>query len=276
MQSHLLLTIDFEMTGYETGIPSSRFPLITRSLLQWLDSLEVKSTFFCVGHVLEKHPELIQAIAASGHEIAAHGWRHTPLDKLTSDDLKKDLDLFLDCANKLGLNCISGYRAPFFSLTSKTQWALDIIRQAGFSYDSSMLPARTILYGFPDANPHPHRLDNGLIEIPITVWQPLSGFGFKSGIPILGGTYLRLLPHIAIKQLINRPPANNKPLVGYFHPYDIDTELNGVNAFDNNPIYNALLNIGQKNMRQKINLLLKDRKTQTIASWIDANRESLQ
>lgn len=263
----LLLTVDFELTGYE-GDALQRFPAATHDLLDWFERHQVQATFFCVGELLERFPELVHQIAARGHEIACHGWRHIPLTELDPRALQQDLSAFQQCAQRLGLSPVEGYRAPFFSLTPATAWALDVIREAGFVYDSSAVPARTLLHGYPAMGQEPRRLANGLLEIPVSVLTPLSSLGCRWGVPALGGTYLRLLPPALWLNCEALRQGNNlRPPMAYLHPYDLDRSLDSINAFPGNPLYNALLKLGRGGMPARIERLLEGRRSLSIRSW---------
>jgi len=276
MTQTVLLTIDFELTGYESSELAKQFISNTQRLLQSLKDSQSQATFFCVGNTLTEYPELIQEIAENGHEIGCHGWTHVPLEKLSPSQLDQDLNTFLNEAEKLSLGKIHGYRAPFFSLTPETDWAKDVIKQQGFSYDSSLLPCPTLLYGYPSSPRKPHCLENGLLEIPVTIWQPLSYLGIKLGIPGLGGTYLRLYPKLFLAFLHHHLKAKNTMLMPYCHPYDFDASLKTIQAFESNAFYNFLLGLGRNTMQSKIDKLIQGAKTQTIQAWINNNREVFQ
>jgi polysaccharide deacetylase family protein (PEP-CTERM system associated) len=274
MTNALLLTIDFETTGYADAGQSSCFIKTTSLLLDWLKEKKISATFFCVGNILREYPGLLQSIVQQGHEVGCHGWQHTPLEKLGVDEFKKDLHAFLECAHKLQLGSIQGYRAPFFSLTGETLWAINILKEFGFIYDSSAIPANTILYGFPSLRQEPFRFENGLIEMPITVWRP-AGRLINAGLPVFGGTYLRLLPSALIRHLLQSHGKPNCPIVGYFHPYDIDPSLEKISSFANNWLYNFLLTLGRKNMGSKLDMLVRDQQTYTMRQWIETRHESI-
>ncbi|TNF34750.1 MAG: DUF3473 domain-containing protein [Gammaproteobacteria bacterium] len=256
MSLPVLLSVDYELTGYDSD--PEAFKRISRQVIDWFDQKGVRATFFCVGDVLERHPDLVCQIAQKGHEVACHGWKHMPLEQMDACSLENDLRKFLAAQENLGLPRPLGYRAPFFSLTYRTRWALDVIRHMGFVYDSSPIPARTMLYGYPEINQDIHQMANGLIEIPVSVAKgPL-----KTGIPLLGGTYLRLMPWWPIRLLISR--FQGMP-VAYCHPYDLDTNVRDIHAFPGNPFYNFLLGLGQKRMKSRLESIIQTRKTITFA-----------
>jgi len=275
-----LLTVDFEATGYEDPALHSQFVRTGYDLLRWLEQAGGLATFFCVGDVLERFPSLIQAIHQAGHEIACHGWRHTPLDRLSATELGRGLDSFAALAEQLRVGPIRGYRAPYFSLVPETNWALEVLAQRGFVYDSSILPAATLIYGDPASSAYPHRLSNGLIEVPITVWQPLKPLGVSLGIPPFGGTYLRLLPQPLLKRLASKDLCIGNggvaPMMSYCHPYDMDPSLKRIRGFARQPLHNILLGLGRGTTRAKLRSIARSRESQTVHGWIEANKEHIR
>lgn len=224
----------------------------TRRYLEWLRQSNSKCTFFTTGKVAKLHPYLIREIVEEGHEIACHTTNHSPLDFLTEEEFKVDMEKNISLLLKAGANDIKGFRAPIFSLTEKTKWAYSILKQLGISYSSSVLPAKNPLYGWEDFGSKPRPTDYGIIEIPITV----SKLSFKS-IPCSGGVYFRAIPFFLIKKMI-RNRDKTLPLVGYFHPYDIDVEQEkfmhaGIN---NNFFFNWLMYYNRKNVFNRLNSIV--------------------
>lgn len=185
-------------------------------VLDLLDQTQNTATFFVLGTVARDYPELVGEIAARGHEIASHGYLHRRLIKLTADDLQKDLELSLEALAKAGAPEVRGYRAPCFSITRRTMWALEIIRKCGLSYDASIFPVRRRLYGIADWPNEPVLLQSGLWEFP-----PATTRFLGQNLPVAGGGWLRMLPYGLIRhglQSRNLP----QPAVLYFHPYEFD------------------------------------------------------
>jgi polysaccharide deacetylase family protein (PEP-CTERM system associated) len=206
--------------------------------MKWLKRHNFTCTFFTVGEIAEKYPELIKEIIAAGHEIACHTNKHIPLDKQTPDAFKKDLEQNIAHLVKAGASNLKGFRAPIFSLTEKTQWAFKILEELGFSYSSSVLPAKSPLYGWKEFGSKTKKISDKLIEIPMTVGKvgPLT-------IPYGGGIYFRVFPSFITNSKLKNHNTTNNPLLGYFHPYDIDTEQEhfmhpGIN---NSKFYNMLM-----------------------------------
>ncbi len=194
-----------------------RYPSVTRDILEHLATHDITGTFFVVGVVAEAQPALVQEIAAAGHEIALHGWRHIPLVELDPASMRADVQRGKAFLEELTGTPVVGYRAPTFSLVASTVWAADVLADEGFTYSSSVLPTRNPLYGYPGAPNDPFLWPSGLAELPV----PIAGAG-RARLPYLGGTYLRLLPSAVIRQAHAR--GHRRVPWTYMHPYDVDTE----------------------------------------------------
>ena len=193
------------------------------SILRTLEEYDVKATFFIVGEIAERFPKVINMILEKGHEVAFHGWTHEPLWKLTPERFRGEVKAF----KKLHPNCI-GFRAPSFSLNNKTKWALKILYEEGFKYDSSIFPTWTPLYGMYKAPTYPYypSLANiieeddenySIIEFPLAVYEL---FGLK--IPIAGGFWMRLWSLELIKRGIRKLNEKGFPAVIYVHNWELD------------------------------------------------------
>jgi polysaccharide deacetylase family protein (PEP-CTERM system associated) len=218
-----LLTVDVEEWQQSTldyTLPiSERVLYNTHHLLDILAEFSVRGTFFIQTLVAEKYPELIQRITAEGHEVASHGHSHVPLFKLTPSEFAKDLRCSLEILSSFSPCPIQGYRAPDFSIRKDTLWALDILREEGLRYSSSIYPFRGNRYGIPDIPLGPHEIVNGLIEIPLSVVRFLG-----QNWPVAGGGYLRVLPYWVTHWAIRRINAEGRPAVVYLHPYELDSQ----------------------------------------------------
>jgi polysaccharide deacetylase family protein (PEP-CTERM system associated) len=232
----------------------------TYRYLDWLAKHKAHCTFFCVGQVAALYPGLIQEIYAQGHEIALHSHTHRPLESLGPEGFARDLELNLQAVHKAGVPKVVGYRAPIFSLTSETSWAYPILAKAGIVYSSSVLPAQNPLYGWAEFGTEPKCLDR-VWELPMSV----SSIGLLK-IPPAGGTYLRLLPTSIAKRLFNNA---GETVLGYLHPYDIDTKQERFNhpGLERAPWANRLMYVGRKNLFDKLDALLS---TGTIIKRYDA------
>lgn len=193
-----------------------RFPAITDSLLDDLDSWGTIGTFFVVGDVARSHPDLVARVAARGHEIALHGSRHVALHELGEAVFRTELVEAQDLLSQIAQQPITGFRAPIFSLVPDSAWAPSVLGEHGFTYSSSVLPARNPLYGWPGAPRDPFLWPDGLVELPC----PVFGFGPLS-LPLLGGTYLRISPRLVTRRASRHVSQHSAPWL-YAHPYDFD------------------------------------------------------
>lgn len=207
---------------------SSRIGPATDRLLDLFARRGATATFFCVGEVAEREPDLLRRIDAAGHEIAFHGWRHQRLDELDPDRFAAELGRFDELLSALlvpGRRAV-GFRAPTFSLARPTAWALGVMARHGYRYDSSVFALRGPLYGIAGAPlgayrvalDEPARVEPGspLIEVPVAIWE---GAGVR--LPTGGGAYLRLLPRPILERLLNGIAAR-RPIVLYVHPWETD------------------------------------------------------
>ena len=213
----------------------------TTRLLDLFDRKGVKVTHFVLGWVAERFPDLIREIDARGHEIASHGMSHQLVydqsPEVFYDESRRSKELLESIINKPVL----GYRAASYSITKKSLWALDILHELGYQYDSSIFPIRHDRYGIPDAETLPHKITtpkgNQLTEFPLTTSNL---FGMK--LPAAGGGYFRLYPYALSKFLLQRVQKQNKPFVFYLHPWEIDPDQPPVkvSAFSRFRHYNNL------------------------------------
>jgi polysaccharide deacetylase family protein (PEP-CTERM system associated) len=217
MSKDLTFTLDLEDHRPDESQPL-RYPFIMENILAFLEEQKIKGTFFIVGTLAENDPELVKRIHTQGHEIAHHSYDHTTLDKQTPDEFRAHTKKAKQILEDVTGEEIIGYRAPVFSLTKETLWAVDILKELGFAYSSSVLPAANPLHGFAGAPETPFLWKNGLLEIP----APVGKIG-PCTLPYLGGFYLRYLPFALVKQQISKASDNNS-LWTYCHPYDFDPD----------------------------------------------------
>ncbi|EKE22385.1 MAG: hypothetical protein ACD_6C00851G0001 [uncultured bacterium] len=232
------LTIDvedyFQVNAFAKHVQQDQwdsFPLRvddnTRRILDLLDSFTIKATFFILGWVAERLPELVKEIHCRGHEIACHGYGHELIYQIGPErfrtDIRRAKSLLED---QCGVR-VCGYRAPSYSITKQSLWALDILVEEGFTYDSSIFPVLHDTYGIPDAERFPHTIRTGagpLVEFPLTTLPFQLGWK-EMRLPIAGGGYLRLLPAELIRWGIARiNQQERQPAVLYFHPWEIDPD----------------------------------------------------
>ena len=194
----------------------------TEKILRVLEKYQVKATFFVLGWIAEKHPELVRAIDAQGHEVASHGYSHRMVTQMTPDEFEKDLARSLEVLSGIIHKPILGFRAPTFSITRKTQWALPILLKHGIRYDSSVYPIIHDRYGISDAPRRRYVIYQNarheLIEFPLSTIR-IGKYNFPFG----GGGYLRLYPLRLTRLLINKLQREQIPLIIYIHPWEFDT-----------------------------------------------------
>ncbi|MFT4174560.1 MAG: DUF3473 domain-containing protein [Rhodocyclaceae bacterium] len=195
-------------------------------ILSLLHEYGAKSTFFTLGWVAERYPNLIRLIVMEGHELASHGYGHERASDQTREGFAADVQLAKAVLEDIAGVPVRGYRAPSFSFSEKNPWAHDVLLDAGYEYSSSVYPVKHDHYGQPDAPRFPFLHDSGLMEIPITTVRAL-GRNWPAG----GGGYFRLLPYAVSRWCIERVnDADDHPAIFYFHPWEIDPEQPRVEA----------------------------------------------
>ena len=193
----------------------------THRILDIFASNNVHATFFTLGWVAKRYPELVKRIVSEGHELASHGFSHMRVMQQTPQEFREDIVSAKKLLEDISGVEIKGYRAPSYSIGKKNLWALDILYETGHRYSSSIYPIKHDLYGIPGAPRFVHHYCDGkLLEIPITTIQL-----WGKTIPCGGGGFFRLYPYSLSKWAIRR--VNNidqKPAVFYFHPWEIDPQ----------------------------------------------------
>jgi polysaccharide deacetylase family protein (PEP-CTERM system associated) len=195
----------------------SRVEPHTRKILEQLAAARCRATFFILGWVAERHPDLIKSIARAGHEIASHGHWHRLVYRQTHEDFREDVRRTKGALEDLTGASVDGYRAPTYSIVKQSLWALDILADEGYRYDSSIFPVRHDRYGIPDAPRFPFALPRGLVEFPLSTWIYL---GLR--LPVAGGGYFRLLPYPLVRRAFRSIERTRQPAVFYLHPWDVD------------------------------------------------------
>ena len=201
---------------------SARLEPSTRWLLEQLEKHEIKATFFVVGEIAKTHPRLVRDLAKAGHEVASHSWDHRRLHLLTPQAFRADIRRSKDALEQVSGRPVVGYRAPTFSIVAKTAWALDILAEEEFSYDSSIFPVWHDRYGVPRAPRGPFRaqgVTQSILELPPATWR-----AWKTNVPAGGGGYFRLLPQFLFARAIRQVQLHGKRAVAvvYFHPWEFD------------------------------------------------------
>lgn len=214
-----------EWSKYESRVVKN-----TSLILDLFKKYNVKATFFVVGYIAKLFPELIKEINDNGHEISSHSYAHLDIRKITQEEFEKDLKKSLDILENITGKKVLGFRAPYFSITKKSFWAIKILSKY-LKYDSSFFPVRTPLYGVPNAprfiykpnilNPIIEDKRSNLIEIPLATHRiPIIG-----NIPIAGGFHLRFFPYSYIRYGLNKINKNNNSFIFYIHPKDLDPQM---------------------------------------------------
>lgn len=200
----------------------SRVEQNTERVLAMLDEMHVKATFFILGWVAEQYPHLVRRIVSAQHEVACHGYTHRRIYTLTPEEFRHEIRQAKRLIEDAGGAPVMGYRAPSYSVTAQSLWALEILLEEGFKYDSSIFPIRHDLYGIPGHERFAHRLGpqglRSLVELPLSTVRVCG-----VNIPVAGGGYLRILPyaitHFGIRYLNH---YERQPAIVYFHPWEID------------------------------------------------------
>jgi polysaccharide deacetylase family protein (PEP-CTERM system associated) len=223
------LTIDFEDWYQGLEIPpsgwgrfESRIDHAGRRILEILGDFDVKATFFVLGHVADQNPGIVREIAAHGHEIGTHGQSHTLVYELTREAFREEIRHSVGVLEDLTGQGVAGFRAPFFSITADSLWALDILIEEGLRYDSSIFPVTNYRYGIPGSKPWPHvikRPGGDIAEFPVTTWMRA-----KKQIPVAGGAYFRIYPYALTKAAFRSINKQGRPGVFYLHPWEVDPE----------------------------------------------------
>lgn len=201
-------------------------------ILDLLERYQAKGTFFVLGWLAKRNPGLVRRIAARGHEVASHGYDHQRIHGMSRPRFTEDVRAGKAVLEGILGKEVCGYRAPSFSVTKKTFWALDVIAEQGFLYDSSIFPVYRKSYGIPDAprNVHQMQMSNGN-----TLWEvPLPCFGdSRWRLPVGGGAYLRWYPYMFTEWALKRiNVADGIPFVFYIHPWELDIQHPNVNGID--------------------------------------------
>jgi len=244
MKTTNALSIDvedyFQVTAFDRYVNRDRwdeYPLRvegnTSRVLDILGMYGVRATFFVLGWVAERLPRLVRMIGECGHEIACHGYGHEVIYRIGPQRFREDIRRARSILEDITGEPVRGYRAPSYSITGKSLWALEILVEEGFSYDSSIFPIVHDIYGIPGGERFPHMIStqSGRIrEFPISTLSLKIG-GWQTRIPIAGGGYMRLFPVCLLKRAVQHiNDVEEQPAVIYFHPWEIDPEQPRIKA----------------------------------------------
>ncbi len=187
-------------------------------ILALLEDRGCRATFFTLGWVGERYPQLVRRIVGAGHELASHGYAHRRATDQTPHAFYDDISRARKLLEDISGGAVVGYRAPSFSISTRNLWAFDCIARAGYRYSSSVYPVHHDHYGMPDAPRFAYRVGNGLTEVPLTTARL-----FGVNVPAAGGGYFRLAPYAVTRWALERVNRNDRrPAVFYLHPWEID------------------------------------------------------
>lgn len=262
------MTVDveeyFQVSAFEKVVARSEWPALpsriednTREILDLFDEFEVHATFFVLGWIAERHPDVVERIAARGHEIACHGYDHRLLYHLDRETLLRETSRARRILQDLSGQPVAGYRAASFSIGAGNLWALDVLVEAGFTYDSSIFPIVHDRYGLPGSPRRIHTLrtpdGHELIEIPPSTIR----LG-RLVLPVLGGGYLRLLPARVSRWAIDRLNGGEGiPAVVYVHPWELDPHQPRIRAGSLNHWRH---HVGIRTVGDKLRRLMRERR----------------
>jgi polysaccharide deacetylase family protein (PEP-CTERM system associated) len=229
MQHHFTVDVEeyFQVSAMEPYVQASTWDSIPSRvnasmdrLLEMLSAAEAKGTFFVLGWIAERHPDLVRRIAEAGHEVASHGWSHRRVTSLTPDEFRQEVRQSKHVLEDLTGYAVSGYRAPSFSIVPGLEWALETLVEEGYTYDSSLFPVRRSGYGYPGGKCDPHwiRLRSGsLYEVPPATIR-VGGRTLPAG----GGAYFRLFPYGMVRAALRQAETRSCAGTFYIHPWELD------------------------------------------------------
>jgi polysaccharide deacetylase family protein (PEP-CTERM system associated) len=221
-------------------------------ILELLAERDVKATFFTLGWVAERYPQLVRDIVAGGHELASHGYGHQRASELSRTEFAADVGSAKKILEDLSGQAVRGYRAPSFSIGTGNLWAFDALSAAGYEYSSSIYPIKHDHYGMPDSPRFAYRVGSGLLEVPVTTLRL-----FNRNLPSSGGGYFRLLPYQLSRWMIGKVNRDDRePAVFYFHPWEIDPGQPRVAGIDAKTRFRHYVNIDRTEAR--LRQLLQD------------------
>jgi polysaccharide deacetylase family protein (PEP-CTERM system associated) len=219
----------FQVSAFENRVSraswsshASRVAANTERMLDLLEARAARGTFFVLGMVAERTPEVVKTIQRRGHEIASHGWDHRRVTEQTAEQFRDSIRRSKRLLEDLAGAPVVGFRAPSFSIVPGCEWALDLLAEEGYRYDSSLFPVRRRGYGYPRGQRDPHALERPagrLVELPPTTLRVLG-----ANLPAAGGAYFRIFPYALVQAALRQSERRGVPGVFYLHPWEVDPD----------------------------------------------------
>ncbi|MGZ8254893.1 MAG: XrtA system polysaccharide deacetylase [Burkholderiaceae bacterium] len=242
----------FQVSAFEASINRASWDSlpcrVERNVDRLLDLLHThgaRATFFTLGWVAHRYPDLVRRIAEAGHEVASHGYAHRRATDQAPHEFYEDIVRAKRLLEDILGREVRGYRAPSFSISNRNLWTFDCIARAGYRYSSSVYPVRHDHYGMPDAPRFAHRLPNGLVEVPLTTARVCG-----VNLPAAGGGYFRLVPYAVSRWAIERVNRmERRPAIFYMHPWEIDPQQPRVDGAPLRSRFRHYLNLGKTESR---------------------------
>jgi len=231
LRHHFTVDVEeyFQVSAFEPHVPRARWgdfeSRVGRGVDHLLDALarhRARGTFFVLGWVADRHPEVVHRIARAGHEIASHGWDHRRVTHQTPEAFRESVRRSKALLEDLTGARVLGFRAPSYSIVPGREWALDVLLDEGYRYDSSLFPVRRRGYGYPRGGRDPHWIERSggrLLEIPPATLR-CAGYN----VPAAGGAYFRLLPYGLVRAALADAERRGVPATFYLHPWEVDPE----------------------------------------------------
>ena len=250
----------FQVSAFERYVPRHDWPhRPTRveanvdKILSLFDEHGVKGTFFTLGWIAERFPAMVRRIASEGHEVASHGWSHVRVTQQTPEEFREDVTRTKKMLEDVSGQGILGYRAASYSVGRDNLWALDVLRETGHKYSSSIFPIKHDLYGMPEAPRFAYHPGEGdFIEFPMTTVRIA-----QRNFPCAGGGWFRLVPYPGMRWAMRRVNGrDNQPVIFYFHPWEIDPDQPRVAGLDAKTSFRHYLNL--KRTERRLKCLLND------------------
>jgi polysaccharide deacetylase family protein (PEP-CTERM system associated) len=221
-------------------------------ILDMLAARQTQATFFTLGWIAERYPQLVRRIVAEGHELASHGYGHQRATDLSRSEFTQDITRAKRLLEDLAGVPVLGYRAPSFSIGTANLWAFDALAQAGYRYSSSIYPIKHDHYGMPDSPRFAYRVASGMLEIPVTTLRMMN-----RNLPSSGGGYFRLLPYAVSRWMLQQVNQQDREAaIFYFHPWEIDADQPRIPGIDAKTRFRHYLNLAR--MESRLHSLLAD------------------